>query len=67
MKRKPAMKLLPCPWCGMMPWLVETGSGLYHVMCQDREGIRCDVRPRTSFFGRKEDVIKAWNNRKVPK
>lgn len=58
--------LLPCPFCGRLPWLVLTGGELHHIHCSS-DDMHCDVHPRTSFYGRKVDAIKAWNQRKVGK
>jgi len=61
-----AKVLLPCPFCGDKPELVEWEVGqrkYYAVRC------RCDVMmgelSTAQGWAKKEDAIKVWNQREV--
>ena len=63
--RRTVTALLPCPFCGRLPWLVLTGGGLTHVHCASDDSA-CEVGPRTAFYARHDAAVAAWNHRTLP-
>ena len=58
-------RLRECPFCGEKVKLLisrnSEGKVQYRIRCHN---IDCDVRPSTSWFVCKEEVIERWNRRK---
>jgi hypothetical protein len=53
------MKLLPCPFCGFMPTILNDFDH-YSVVCKN---IDCDLQPNTRFYDDQEFAIITWNTR----
>lgn len=54
--------VLPCPFCGKQPYVSEFSNG----WSADCDNDLCLVKPCVNeMFHKKEQVIEAWNTRKV--
>ena len=56
-------ELLPCPFCGEMPILIEeecVGGIGYQIKCNN---VDCWIGAYTSFYSDKSTTITAWNTR----
>lgn len=56
-------KILPCPFCGDEPSVIDTGvSGIdvINLSCSNED---CFISPETKTNGSLTQAMKAWNNR----
>lgn len=53
--------LLPCPWCGSSPFVVDSERLMFSISCSNRECIASITR----VYRDKKATIAAWN-RRVP-
>jgi hypothetical protein len=56
--------VLPCPFCGNIPWKFQLPSGTWTIECH---GEKCRFNPSSPFsYEREEMAIKEWNTRCNP-
>lgn len=55
-------KLLPCPICGNIPWVVKTKSDTYFIQCVNN----CSLEDRSrKYYLTEKMAIKNWNKRGI--
>lgn len=60
-------KLLPCPFCGGVPGLVETATPFdvfFSITCFGDENGDCSMFPSTGHIETTEEAVTCWNKRK---
>ena len=62
--RRVAVKLKPCPFCGMIPevekYIDRYNRTKYGIECKSS---KCDIQPTTPWYAEEKEAVKAWDRR----